>query len=85
MRHELNCELTILTVPFEGCDRLFDDVRPCAKTCAQHSESVEKLLIASSAKLRLRIRSCHVGSNGVNENGSKTHAGASLQSSTELD
>ncbi|KAH6939892.1 hypothetical protein HPB50_022011 [Hyalomma asiaticum] len=60
-------------------DYLNKMVRPCMKTCSENSESVEKLLIASYARLRLRVHLQHVGSNGINEHGSKTCAGASLQ------
>lgn len=60
-------------------DYLNKMVRPCVKTCSERGESVEKLLIASYARLRLRIDLRHVGSNGVNEHGGMTRAGASLQ------
>lgn len=60
-------------------DYLNKMVRPCVKTCSEHSESIEKLLIESYARLRLCIHLRHVGSNGVNEHVSKTCAGASLQ------
>ncbi|XP_075752306.1 uncharacterized protein LOC142818019 [Rhipicephalus microplus] len=59
-------------------DYLNEMVRPCVKTCSEHSDAVAKLLIANYARLRLRVHLRHVSSNGVNEHGSKTCAGVSL-------
>uniref|UniRef100_A0A1E1X3B8 Putative tick transposon n=1 Tax=Amblyomma aureolatum TaxID=187763 RepID=A0A1E1X3B8_9ACAR len=48
------------------------------ETCEQHKEAVQKMLVSSYARLRLRIHLRQIGARTINGNASKTCAGVTL-------
>lgn len=72
---------SVLTVksPLQAVTTCLSKMSRCnLQTCEQHKETVEKRLIASFARLRLRIHLRQVAKRVVDGNASKTCAGVNL-------